>query len=801
MRTAIKSEKSKAGRLAFCLFASLFILILNSLPLAARQLPASEGLFSPTVGQKFYEIAYELGNRPDADNLAVEQAVVFLTAARDLDNNTNYTMTEIIKFASRNNDKDYSELILLSLESYINQSADLEVVKSAIQYLLDRLDSREQREQFIQFVLQNVAGRNAALDSQLLTLLGSFKAETADDPNAAQFFMQAYQKNKYNKLAFLKLAELIGQQIDPATYLEQLRMVLGQNPFNLEAALAFAEYAEQLQLYNVASDAYQYCTKLFAYLYPSRPLPPWLYLPWAISSYNTQRDQYKCLQIAKHVRQTGHFDLFVEAIAAKAVAKIGDTEQATRLLEQAEQKALNLSPPNASTGAQSPVNTEQLAWFYCFVLPDPGKAIDWANKAYSIDPNSTAATVLAYSLVMNGQNDWAKSIIDNYEKTPISDLALAQIQLAEGQKNEAFETLKSVIAKDPGALEAERAKKILNDNGGEYIPSIDPGIVLKTLTDSLRQPIVPAFIRPEKLISLELNVRGSKFSYAGKFGGSLAMTNNSTEPLVVSDDGLFTGRIRVDAEMSGDLDEKFPNLISTKIQPSSTIEPGRSFLVPLRLQTGKLRKILLAHPQASLEIEFTAYIDPIINDQGQVRNTLVDIEPAKIRIKRPGKELTPKFLQNQISTISRGKQGQKSKIAQLFAGLLTEQHIMADREPLYKFLHTDWMPDLLKSALLYTLVDDDWVVKINTMAAMLDLPMEYDMIEAVSKSLNDTHWPVRMMAIYLLAKNQESSFAKVLDYTAQYDTNELVRNMAIALGGVRPEPEKQTTQPNNQNNP
>ena len=126
---------------------------------------------------------------------------------------------------------------------------------------------------------------------------------------------------------------------------------------------------------------------------------------------------------------------------------------------------------------------------------------------------------------------------------------------------------------------------------------------------------------------------------------------------------------------------------------------------------------------------------------------------------------------------------------------------MANREPLYKFLKVDWMPDLLKSALLYSLVDDDWVVKVNTMAAMLDLPMEYDMIEATSKSLNDTHWPARMMAIYLLAKNQQSGFEKVLDYTAQYDTNELVRNMAIALGGVRPEPAKPTTQQNNQSNP
>jgi len=776
------------------------MLISNSLPIVARQLSASEGLFSPTVSQKFYEIAYELGNRPEADSPAIEQAIVFLTAARDLDNTTTYTLPEIIKLASKRDDKDHSQLLLLALDSYINPSADLEVAKSAIRYLLDRLDSRELREQFLQFVLQNVAGKNAALDSQLLTLLGSLKAETADDPNAAMFFMQAYQKNKYNKLAFSKLAELMAEQIDPATYLEQLRMVLGENPFNLEAAFAFAEYAEQLQLYNVASQAYQYCNELFAYLYPSRPLPQWLYLPWAMSSYNTQRDHYKCLQIAKDIRQTGRFDLFIEAIAAKAAAKIGDTEQAARLLQQAQEKALNLLPPNPAT-VKSPVTTDQLAWFYCFVLPDPGKAIDWANKAYSIDPNSSAAAVLAYSFVMNGQNEWAKSLIDNYDKTPISDLALARIQLADGKKEQAFETLKSVIANDPGAFEAETAKKILADNGGDYVPPIDPGIVLKALTDSLSQPIVPAFIRPEKLISLELNLRGSKFYYGGSFGASLVMTNNSTEPIVVSDDGLFTGSIRIDAEVSGDLNEKLPNLVSTKIQPASTIDPGRSFLVPLRLQTGKLRKILFAHPQASLEIEFTAYIDPVINDQGQVLNRLADIPPAKIRIKRPGKELTPKFLQNQLSTISRGKQGQKTKIAQLFAGLLTEQHIMAETEPLYKFLYADWMPDLLKSALLHSLVDDDWVVKVNTMAAMLDLPMEYNMIDAVSKSLNDTHWPARMMAVYLLAKNQGNGFTKVLDYTAQYDTNELVRNMAIALGGVRPEPQEPTTPTRPQSNP
>jgi hypothetical protein len=44
------------------------------------------------------------------------------------------------------------------------------------------------------------------------------------------------------------------------------------------------------------------------------------------------------------------------------------------------------------------------------------------------------------------------------------------------------------------------------------------------------------------------------------------------------------------------------------------------------------------------------------------------------------------------------------------------------------------------------------------------------------------------MAIYLLAKNQNSSFTKVLDWAAKYDSSKFVRDMAIALGGTPPPP-------------
>jgi len=754
----------------------------------------ASGLFSPSAGERFYEIAYELANSPDIGGAEAEQAIIFLIATMNLDGGANYVHPVLLKLACQHSERDYSQLVYHLLGNYVDKKADLEPAREAVHYLLEQLDSREQRERLLGGMLKNLGGKSAVLDSDLATLLGLLMLEKTDDPNAVNAFGFAYGKNKYNKPAFAKLVELAGGQLGPVTYLEHLRLTLGENPLDIETAVAFAQYAESTQggqLYETAADAYEYCADLFGFLHPSQPLPASVYLPWAISSYNTQRNQHRCLKIAEKLRQSGRFDILLEAIAGKAAAKIGNQQQAAQILKAAEDKALELvdviRPSWSYIGWKPMPQYEQLAWFYCFASPDADKALQWANKAYSTEPNSpTAAAILAYSLVMNQQTEWAKTIIDNYEHNQIADLTLAQIQLAQGQKDSAIETLKSAIARDPGALEAERAKEILAQHGAEYIPPIDPDVTLAALKDIFGEAVVPTFISPEKIISVRLNVRGSEFSYGSKFGGAVTITNNSSEPLVISDDGLFTGDIRIDASISGDLTKKIPNLISIKISPALPVGPGRSILVPLCLLTGELKQTLLTYPQASLDIEFTVYLDPVRLErpaQG-VTNRLTWIKPPRVVVKRPGVELTGKYLRNRFNSLSGGQRGQKIKTVQLFIGLLMEQHAMANREPLYKFMRADWMPDMLKSALLHNLDDDDWVVKVHTMAGMLSLPLDYELVSAVAKNLNDSHWPARMMAVYLLAKNQNSNFAKVLDWTAKYDSSKFVRDMAIALGAA-----------------
>jgi hypothetical protein len=292
---------------------------------------------------------------------------------------------------------------------------------------------------------------------------------------------------------------------------------------------------------------------------------------------------------------------------------------------------------------------------------------------------------------------------------------------------------------------------------------------------------------PEQAITPQLDIRGSTFPYGSEFNGTVVITNNSSEPLVISDDGLFKGHIRIDVEISGDLSKNIPDLVFTKIQAAFLVEPGRSILIPLRLMTGELRRTLLTYPQASLTIEFTLYIDPVLTGEGTIANRLTQIKPSKIRIERPGVELTAKYLRDQFNSISGDNIEQKIGTAQLFIGLLMEQHAMTGGPPLYKLMSADWMAPLLRSALTHEsglLRHPDrkeWVLKVYAMAEMLGLTLDYELIKATAENLNHSKWPVRMMTMYLLARNQQGVFDKVLDWTIEHDPSPSVREMAVAL--------------------
>jgi hypothetical protein len=772
-----------------------------------RSAASQSSIGAASVAERLYEIAYELANSKEFTAPQAEQAIVLLTAAKELGGTVGQSFSGaqdrihplLIKLACEYSKQDYSQQVYSWLTEYVGGSIDFDVAKKAITYLFDRCDTREQREQILGQMMAELGGKNAVLDSELATLLALLMVEKADFNTAQSLLVRAYLNNKYNKLAFAKLVELAPEKVSPAVYFEHLRLMLRENPLDIEAALAFAQYAESAHsgyLYEIAADAYKYCFDLFDYLYPNEALPPRIYIPWIISNYNTEQNRGRCLQIAERIRSSGRFDILVEAIAGRAAAKMGKTDEADQIFQAAELKAQQLLEENRPGG----FSAIQLTWFYCFAKQDSLKALDWANKAYSANSNSAIAAIfLAYALVMNQQFEWAKPLIENYEHNQIADLAQAQIQLAEGQKDAAIETLKITISKNHGSLAAERAKELLAQQGQEYKPPVDPGYVLSALRSSFGQTPVPDFMSPDKIISAQFGSSSNEFSYGSEFSpsGQITITNNFSEPLIITDDSLFNGNIRIDVDVSGDLNRKILNLVSFNIGSVLSIEPGKSIVVPVQLITGQLRKLLLSHPQASLSLEFTLYLDPISigqTEQDEIANKLVGLRPSKLVLRRPGIDISSSFLQNRLNSVSpsgvprtTAQISQKINIAELFVGLLKEQHTMAEHGALYRYKYADWMPGLFKSALLQESGlllnpdEDEWVVKVHTMAEMLSLPLDAELMNTVAENLSHPQWPVRLMAVYLLAKSSENRFDRVLNWVAENDSSRFVRDMAVAL--------------------
>jgi len=761
----------------------------SALPIASPQ-----SLSAPAAAQRFLEIAKELANSKTLTGPQAEQAIVLLTAARNLDRMASDVDPLLLRLAVHNAEQDYSDQIVQWLQNYVSATADRTIIVDAVRYLLQRQTTIEQRRTVLEGLAARIGNRNPAIDSEIATSLGSLMIEK-DNKEAAKFYLsQAYANNRFNRTAFDKLAELASNEIAPAVHLEHLRLILRENPLNLNSAAAFAQYAERLQLYDLSAMSYQYCAELFRYLYPSEPLPPHIYLPWAISCYNSRQRQPMCTQIAQTVRNGGQFDILLEAIAAKAAAKLGKSEEAANILRQAEQKAEQMlpadtvQPPQAKPDASDAVrqiNAKQIAWFYCFGSPNSTNAMVWAHRAYAAEPNSpSAGALLAYALSMNDQLEWAKPLLTSMERTQIADLVQAKIELAEDNKAAAIQTLRTAIAKDPGSFAAETGKDMLRQLGVNYVSPIDSEAVLTYLSQNFGKTLTPQFLPPDRMIEVQFSVRGTDFSYGNELEGVIGVVNRGVEPLVITQDSMFQGNLRVGARVSGDIKKDIPDLVSQTVRTDLVVPPGRSLAHSVRLSTGELRDVLETYPQASLDIEFTLYLDPVATPNGAISNRLVDVKPVTISIKRPAAQITRSYVRGRYNTLSSGQQGQRIQTARLFTGLLKEQQAMAQHGTRYAYRYEEWVGELLRSSLLnpsgllLNPAADDWVVKVNTMADMLSMSLDQELATAVAKNLNHAYGPVRLMTVYLLANSSTDNIQPVLDWVAKQDADELVRGMA-----------------------
>jgi len=630
--------------------------------------------------------------------------------------------------------------------------------------------------------------------------------EKGDNEAAKTRLIQAYNSYPYNRIAFEKLRDVFAAAdivLPPSAYAGHLRYEIAMDPSNLEAVLQFAEYIERLGLYDTACRTYDYAVDLFKYIYPEDDLPEAIYLPWAVACYNTQYAHSKCFEIVSDVRKRGNLDILLEGISAKLAAKTGNTSQ-TRQAALAGKKAEEMLDKDVSKGS---LTAEKLSWFYLFALPNYEKSLAWANRAYSIDAESDSVkAILACAFAFNDNYNLAGDLVGDLAKSHQSAaIAMAAIQKNQDKKEDAIESLKSAVKMDPSSLAGEKARQMLVDLDSEYIDDAISQRTEKDLKANFGKDVINKFTPIDQLFSIKLGVSGANFRYGSDLGATLSITNKSLQPMVISESSLFRGQLHIDADISGDITRHIEALISKRIQPPSPIEPDDYILVPLELMTGELKDILIRHPQANVEIEFTVYFDPLMQEDGTIANRVRFLKPIKKSVKRRSVDVSKKAINAQLRYLSSGQQKQRIRATQLFAGLLMEYYQSKSTGLSYKPSQVE-LP-ILTSAIRKGLNDQDWAVRLQTMAAMMPMrhEMEFSFIYSISESLYDDLWPSRLVALHFLSNVQGDGFKPVLESKAKDDAEEIVRQFAQAKMDLKsktdsiPEiKEKQPVDPNSQ---
>ncbi|MCF7975059.1 MAG: hypothetical protein K9N55_14685 [Phycisphaerae bacterium] len=740
----------------------------------------SEKLSSGAISQVFTQLADDLMHVESLGPARYEQAVLYSMAALDLNIDNREAFQRFMSLVTRWPERDYSTSILEWLFHSNHDYTDWRLFKESLDYVLERTKVAYRREQIVNQLLEQVGSENQFVRSELLVVKATLAYENNNELKAREGFSEAYAMCKYNKIAFMRLVQLAPDQIPAEMYFEHLRYVVQENPLDMDAAMAFAQYSERLELYGLSAGAYRYCADLYQYLHPSEELPAHIYLPWAISSYNSAQHVSHVQEILALVRQYNRFNIFLESIAARAALAQGNDAEAQAQFAATEQRAEYL----ASSG-DSEVQDKQMAWYYCFVHPDEAKALEWANQAYSREPNSVAAmSILSYALIMNDQFEWAKPLAMRSD-TQIAQISQAILAIADNRQEEAVVLLQKAIVRDPSSFVAEFAKKLLKEKGNPYRPQINSNDILSSLAGQFGRFIVPQFEDPDDRLAVQFEIRQKNIDFGESIFATISIVNKSHEPILMSDDSLIQSPVQIDATVRGVIKEEIRELVLERLFTRKLILPGKSAAASVRLDRGRLRQILETHPQAVLDIDFTLRVNM---DQKEGSGASVfTIKPMTVSVHRPGVVVTARGLNNQYSAIVMSDASTKVKTGKLFLGLLREQAVMAEQGPLYHFRYADWMPGRLTSAfssesgLLLLDTYSEWEAKTELIVNMLGMKLDGAISTAVARHLRNPAWPARMAALSVLSLTHGASFSEVLTWSKTYDIHPLVRRLAEAL--------------------
>ena len=349
------------------------------------------------------------------------------------------------------------------------ETRDQGPVDAWLRYQLDGFSERKAREFFLQQSYSQLVNY-PVIQSEILVELGILALEKGDTDTARDNFGRAFSLSKYNFSAlalWLELPPAIPQSLPDASAQQieeqqqrsemvrllhtalRWRIQLLTNPYDLQAVLELIGVLENNGGDRLTQQYYNHALRLIG-LMPRQPgLEEELRLKQLVGAYKSKQ-YHLCLKISAEALKKQPDDLLLNGIRALALKEIGMIKEAEEVLLRVTDKAVR--EVEVSGGD---LQTE-LAWFFCFIEPDPTRSLEYAQRTYQDrkdDPR--ALNTLAYACTLNDHWSRAEELLKETDPNdPIAALAWSRLYLARDDKEAALQSLRAVNINRAGILAA-----------------------------------------------------------------------------------------------------------------------------------------------------------------------------------------------------------------------------------------------------------------------------------------------------------------------------------------------------------
>jgi len=689
-------------------------------------------------------------------------------------------------------------------------------IDSWISYQLDSFDERKEREYFLNKNLPMLQ-KYPYIQSKAMTQLAILTFEKGAVEEARNLFGQALGVSGYN---FDALARMLNLPPAPQVFPEGTppetieareqnaaenrkilavilrRMQLHANPYDLQTTLNLIDILEGYGCGKLSQKYYEHAYKLLGL----RPGPPGvkeeLQLKQLVGSYNLKQYQ-SCVRLAEGYLLSRPDDLLVNGVLALAMKKLEKDKEASYVLNQAIKKAID----NLGQAQQSaPALRAELAWFFCFINPDPAGALEYAQIAYrDADQDTRVRNILAYAHVMNNQWDQGEALLTNSDPNdPIAAMTAVEILLSRNEQAGALARLKAVDVNRAGIL-TEKIEQKLQELAAKPLPPPEettpaipgqnnvaitpPSAMEDRMESSLNKEFddkeLSLVESPEKYIHCQMKLETDSFNYDDPIISQIYLTNISDTTLFVGPGSFLDPHILITAEVEAsgmqDTGKEMP-LAHRHLVQNQILPPSQSNSVVEHLNIGSLREILQKHPQQTYQVTVHLYLDPVIDSAGKITGRIPQIQPEPVTFVRKSFVPSPDRLSVQQQFLRTGSTNNRIQSARLMSGLLHEEEL--SQKNLLDYLPKKIDSYSIRELLADNLNNSDFRVRAWSAYSFRGLSLSAGSTAAqrLGELLSDPEWFVRFMAVYSL--EPIADLTEYLNWVSTIDENELVNRQA-----------------------